>query len=49
MKPKFPFASFIVLALWLAFFSAIFWYVPQKWKACTVLYDNIPAQILCFW
>ncbi len=49
MKPKFPFDFLIVLAFWLFFFGIIFWTVPQKWKACTILYDNIPAQIACFW
>jgi len=24
------------------------WWLPQKWQACTNLYDNIPAQIICF-
>lgn len=22
--------------------------LPQKWKACQKLYDNKPAQVLCF-
>ena len=25
-----------------------FWWLPQKWKACGTIYDNVPAQILCF-
>ena len=24
------------------------WWLPQKWEACTRLYDNVPAQIICF-
>lgn len=24
------------------------WWVPQKWQACQRLYDNRPAQIICF-
>lgn len=23
------------------------WWLPQKWQACTKLYDNVPAQIIC--
>lgn len=49
MKPKFPFAFLIVLAFWLTLLGVTFWSVSQKWKACTLLYDNIPARIICFW
>lgn len=24
------------------------WWLPQKWKACGRLYDNLPAKIICF-
>ena len=24
------------------------WWLPQKGQACTKLYDNVPAQIICF-
>ena len=23
------------------------WWLPQKWRVCTKLYDNLPAQIMC--
>jgi uncharacterized membrane protein YcaP (DUF421 family) len=29
-------------------FAVAWWWLPQKWQACQKLYDNRPAQILCF-
>lgn len=49
MKLKVSLSFLVVIAFWLTLFGLAFWSVPQKWKACTLLYDNIPAQIACFW
>ena len=46
MKDKF--CTFLVIAFPLVVIGTILWQVPQEWKACTVLYDNTPAQIICF-
>ena len=27
--------------------SIAIWWIPQKWKVCTRLYDNMPARIIC--
>ena len=39
------FMIFIVLVLVGVYF---FWWLPQKWNACGTLYENVPAQIMCF-
>ena len=23
------------------------WWLPQKWAACSVFYDNYPARLIC--
>jgi len=37
--------SVIVLMSVVAQFA---WWLPQKWEASTKLYDNIPAQVICY-
>jgi hypothetical protein len=41
------YAAFMAATL-LIVFAAAWWWLPQKWQACQKLYDNRPAQILCF-
>ena len=40
--------AFVAIAIPLAAIGATFWWLPQKWHACTSLFDNTPAQIICF-
>jgi Flp pilus assembly pilin Flp len=40
---------FLIFAtLLIAVVAHLVWWLPQKWQACTKLYDNIPAQVICF-
>lgn len=52
MRTSNNFDDYIVLAAILGFLVVVVgvsvWWLPQKWEACTRLYDNRPAQVLCF-
>jgi len=39
----FAIAVFLVLII-----AGAAWWYPQKWQACQKLYDNFPAQMICF-
>jgi hypothetical protein len=42
-EPGFQILLFLLLAI-----AYTAWWLSQEWQACTKLYDNTPAQIICF-
>lgn len=38
-------SAFVILALVII---QAWWWLPQKWQGCQKIYDNRPAQIMCF-
>lgn len=42
------FSLAIILGVLVIIIGVSVWWLPQKWRGCTKLYDNRPAQVFCF-